>query len=59
MNPRSFPINVLEARLDDVACPKPQAGEQKKYGPIPFAYRRGQITGGDKTLDILWWQVSR
>jgi hypothetical protein len=44
MNPRSFPVNVLEAQLYDVACPKPQAGEQKKYGPIPFPYRRGQIT---------------
>jgi hypothetical protein len=59
MNPRALPVDVLETHLHDVACPKPQAGEQNKYGPIPFAYWRGQITGGNETLYIFQWQVSR
>jgi hypothetical protein len=59
MNPGAFPLDVLETHLYDVTSPKPQAGEQKKYGPISFANRRAQITGGNETLYIFRRQVSR
>jgi hypothetical protein len=45
--------------MHNIARPKPQAGEQKKYGLITFAHWRGEITGGNETLYIVRWQIPR
>jgi hypothetical protein len=37
MNPGSFPIDIVQAELDDIVRPKSQAGKEKYNRTIPPA----------------------
>src|SRR5487761_1986733 len=41
VNPCPLPVNVLQMHPHDVACPQPQASEQKQDGPVALTHRRG------------------
>jgi hypothetical protein len=34
MNPRFFPINVTQAKVHNIACPKAQPDQQEQNRPI-------------------------
>jgi hypothetical protein len=55
LNPRALPVDVLQTHLYYVSGSKPQSGKQKQYGPIPYAYRRGLLAGGNQTLYVFGW----